>query len=243
MQRQVVQSPTTYVAAYSGPHNLFRRRYDHGVRPGLASWPGAVPSLRGKSIRGSTSAASRILGGKDLPPDGRVYTDRVNGLLAAVYGNQHVLTSLADGINTRSVSTLLLAPAMPSDIRTACLARVRYLIADKRLAWSLPHVGIYIDGGEYPAGTRVHPPPASALTNFNGVSGAERIFDNGSIRIYDLERPPVRWQEVTARLALICGLFVMIVYNVNVWATAPVGLLAIAATVELAIRPYATRHR
>lgn len=50
----------------------------------------------------------------------------------------------------------------------------------------------------------------------------------------------MRWQEVTARLALICGLFVMIVYNVNVWATAPVGLLAIAATVELAIRPYAT---
>lgn len=128
--------------------------------------------------------------GKDLPPDGRVYTDRVNGLLAAVYGNQHVLTSLADGINTRSVSTLLLAPAMPSDIRTACLARVRYLIADKRLAWSLPHVGIYIDGGEYPPGTRMHPPPASALTNFNGVSGAERIFDNGSIRIYDLRGLP-----------------------------------------------------
>lgn len=49
----------------------------------------------------------------------------------------------------------------------------------------------------------------------------------------------MRWQEVTLRLALIYGLLAAIAYGVNVWIAAPLGLLAIAATAELAIRPYA----
>lgn len=128
--------------------------------------------------------------GQNLPQGSRVQTDRVNGLLAAVYGDQHVLTSLADGINTSSLSTLLLAPPTPTDINVACQAHVEYLIVDERLATSLPHVGIYIDGGEYPSGTRTQPPPLSALTKFDDVPGAERIFDNGTIRIYDLKGLP-----------------------------------------------------
>ena len=128
--------------------------------------------------------------GQSLPPGSRVYTDRVNGLLAAVYGNQDVLTSLADRIDTRTVSTLLLAPSMPTDVSVACKAHVQYLIADSRLASSLPHVGIYIDGGEYPAETRTQPPPVNALTKFDTVPGAQRIFDNGAIRIYNLKGLP-----------------------------------------------------
>jgi hypothetical protein len=127
---------------------------------------------------------------QNLPPDSRVYTDRINGLLAADYGNQHVLTSLADGINTRSMSTLLLAPPMSTDVSFACKADVEFLIADKRLSWSLPHVGFYIDGGEYPYSNRTRPPPSSALTKFDQIQGAERIFDNGAIRIYDLRGLP-----------------------------------------------------
>ena len=125
--------------------------------------------------------------GQNIPPGSRVETDRVNGLLATVYGNQHVLTSLADGINTNSLSTLLLAHPMPTDVNIACQANVQYLIADDRLAKSLPHVGIYIDGGEYGSGSRTVPPFPGALTKFDKVPGAERIFDNGAIRIYDLK--------------------------------------------------------
>jgi len=128
--------------------------------------------------------------GQNLPPNSRVLTDRVNALLAEVYGNQHMLTSLADGINTNSLSTLLLAPPAPADADVACQANVQYLIADKRLTWSLPHVGAYIDAGEYPNGNRTLPPPPSALAKFNSVPGAERIFDNGATRIYDLEGLP-----------------------------------------------------
>ena len=124
--------------------------------------------------------------GQNLPPDSRVYTDRVNGVLAAVYGDQHVLTALGDGIGEGSVSTLLLRQETPADANLACAEHIQFLIADERLATSLPHLGIYIENGEYLYGFRMTPPPSSALTKFDDIPGAQRIFDNGSIRIYDL---------------------------------------------------------
>jgi hypothetical protein len=124
--------------------------------------------------------------GQNLPPNSRSYSDRVNGLLAAVYGKQHVVTSLGDGIQEGSVSTLLLQTATPTDASIACQARLDFLIADQRLATSLPHVGVYIDNGEYLLGIRTSPPARIALTKFDEVPGVERVFDNGAIRIYDL---------------------------------------------------------
>jgi hypothetical protein len=50
----------------------------------------------------------------------------------------------------------------------------------------------------------------------------------------------MRWPEVMLRMALIIGLLAANAYNVTVWINAPLGLLAIAVTVELAVRPYAT---
>jgi hypothetical protein len=49
----------------------------------------------------------------------------------------------------------------------------------------------------------------------------------------------MRSPEVAARLALIAGLAAAIALGVTVWVTAPLGLLAIAAVAELAVRPYA----
>jgi hypothetical protein len=45
--------------------------------------------------------------------------------------------------------------------------------------------------------------------------------------------------ELALRLTLIAGLFVAIIENVPVWGLAPLGLIAISATAELAVRPYA----
>jgi hypothetical protein len=128
--------------------------------------------------------------GQNLPRYSPVYTDRINGLLASVYGNQHVLTSLGNGIKTGSLSTLLLSPPTATDVGVVCQAKVEFLIADKRLASSLPHIGIYIDNGEYLAGIRTSPPSPSALTKFDVIPGVERVFDNGAIRIYDLRGLP-----------------------------------------------------
>jgi hypothetical protein len=50
----------------------------------------------------------------------------------------------------------------------------------------------------------------------------------------------VRWREVALRLTLAVGLFGVVVYNRVGWLTAVLGLMAIIATAELAVRPYAT---
>ncbi len=128
--------------------------------------------------------------GQNLTPNSRVFTDRVNGSLAAVYGDQNVLTSLGDGIAEGSVSTLLLRERSQADASLACAVHVQFLIADVRLATSLPHLGMYIDNGEYLYGLRDTPPSPAALTKFNDISGAQRLFDNGAIRIYDLRGLP-----------------------------------------------------
>jgi len=50
----------------------------------------------------------------------------------------------------------------------------------------------------------------------------------------------VRWQEIAARVALIAGAGLAVTEHASVWVSATVGLIAIAATIELAIRPYAS---
>jgi hypothetical protein len=125
--------------------------------------------------------------GQHLPAGSRVFTDRVNALLAQTYGRVGVLTSLNSRILEGSVSQLLLAPSTVYDVQIACDNRVQFLVADQRLSTSLPHLGLYIDSGEYLLGSRTAPPPASALVKFDGTPGAERIFDNGAIKIYNLE--------------------------------------------------------
>jgi hypothetical protein len=128
--------------------------------------------------------------GQNLPSNSRVFSDRVNGSLAAAYGDQNVLTALGDGIAEGSVSTLLLREKSQADASLSCAEHVQFLIADARLATSLPHLGVYIDNGEYLYGLRNTPPSPAALTKFDNISGAQRIFDNGAIRIYDLRGLP-----------------------------------------------------
>lgn len=123
---------------------------------------------------------------ENIRPNSRVYTDRDNGLIAQAYGSLHVITVQADGIDEGYVSNLLLSPLSSSAINIACATHVQYLISDDRLASGLPELGFYIDSGEFMYGTRNAPPAVSDLTKFDQVQGAERIYDNGAIRIFGL---------------------------------------------------------
>jgi hypothetical protein len=123
----------------------------------------------------------------NIKPGTRVMTDRDNGLVAQSTGGLHLVTPAADGVDEGSLSNLLLRHFSATDIDTVCVDRIQYLIADVRLSTSLPEVGIYVDQGEYLDGTRTAPPSAAYLTKFDQVPGAERVYDNGAIRIYDLE--------------------------------------------------------
>jgi hypothetical protein len=117
----------------------------------------------------------------------RVVSDRDNDLVSQAYAGLHVVTAEADHVDGGAVSNLLLRYLAPSDIDTICADHVQYLISDVRLSTSLPELGIYIDQGEYLDGTRTAPPAVADLTKFDQVPGAERIYDNGAIRIYNLK--------------------------------------------------------
>ena len=142
-------------------------------------------SAENRSVDADNLAGARWIG-DHLPPGGRVLTDRVNGLLVDVYGRQHPVNNLADDVDMAALSKLLLLGPRPDDATVATANHVDFLVADRRLSGSLPHVGVYIENGEFGYPGRTAPPPASALTKFDEAPGAERVYDNGNIRIYDL---------------------------------------------------------
>jgi hypothetical protein len=121
-----------------------------------------------------------------ITPENRLYSDRTNELLASAIGDQHSLTALADGIDNGSLSRLLLAPPSPSDVGFAREAKLQLLLVDRRLATELPHVEVYTDTGEYGSDNRTKPPTKSTVTKFDHMAGADRIYDNGALSLYDV---------------------------------------------------------
>lgn len=64
---------------------------------------------------------------------------------------------------------------------------IRYLVVDRRISTLRPVTGSYFatpdNAQERP---RDSPLPASAVTKFNRIPGVSRVYDNGSVRVYDL---------------------------------------------------------
>jgi hypothetical protein len=157
-----------------------------GAGPSWLRAPGKyLVSSDNRSVDVLALAASNWLGDR-MAPGNRLYSDRTNELLASTLGHQHSLTALADGIDNGSLSRLLLGPPSPSDIGFANAAKLQLLLVDRRLANDLPHVGVYTDNGEYGGDNRTKPPPESAVTKFDHVAGADRIYDNGALSLYDV---------------------------------------------------------
>lgn len=157
---------------------------------GGADWsyvPGSYMVIADNRSIDQLSLAAGYWEAANIKPGSRVVTDRDNGLVAQSYGGLHQITGAADGVDVASMSTLLLRHPSVTDVSTVCADRVQYLISDVRLSTGLPEMGVYIDAGEYLDGTRSAPPSVADLTKFDQVPGAERIYDNGAIRIYDLE--------------------------------------------------------
>ncbi|WP_167587416.1 hypothetical protein [Kineococcus rubinsiae] len=119
-----------------------------------------------------------------LPADSRVYADRVTGLLAAADGGQFTVRHISTGIDA---SRLVLSPDFgEEDVRLVREAGIRYVVVDRRDAFGLPNQGVYIESGEFGSDGRTTPVPAAALQKFDDVKGVDRIYDNGSIAVYDV---------------------------------------------------------
>jgi hypothetical protein len=122
--------------------------------------------------------------GQYLPPQSHLAADRINSLLMSVYGDQRAITHLSDEI--------YLAPVYFSktfgqhEINQIRRANAQFLLVDTRLATSLPMVGVYFEGGEPLANQRTTPLDPEVLAKFDSADHLSRIFDSGSIRLYDV---------------------------------------------------------
>lgn len=119
-----------------------------------------------------------------LGPNNRLATDRINAILMGSYGNQRIISTIADKID---LSPVFFAPRLQQS-QTALLknAHARYLVIDLRLAQSLPLLGYYYEQGETGAYRHTVPISLSALTKFNALPQINRVFDSGNIIIYDV---------------------------------------------------------
>jgi O-antigen/teichoic acid export membrane protein len=155
-----------------------------GSGPASGQLPGPYQvSADARSVDADNIAAAQWQA-TGLPDDSVVYGDRVSGLLAAADGGQRTVLHVSTDLD---ISQLLLAPTFTSiDVALITKAKLDYLIVDERLSTGLPHQQFYIESGEYGGQDRTKPVSAAALAKFAAVPGVTRVYDNGSLAIYDV---------------------------------------------------------
>lgn len=155
-----------------------------GAGPTATQLPGPFRvSADARSVDAPSLAAAAWMAA-NLPDETRIYADRVSGLLAAAYGDQFTVRHISTDVDA---SRLLLSPDFgQADVDVIRAAGIEYVVADRRNAFGLPNEAVYIESGEFGERGRTEPVPAAALRKFDNVAGVDRIYDNGSIAIYDV---------------------------------------------------------
>lgn len=160
-----------------------------GVIVGLPSW-GRLPgpylvSADGRSVEVEGIAAAewseRVLGEGNV-----MIADRVNRILMAVYGRQHLVTAYETRVPVRHLYiSSELGPTQREIVRAG---KIHYLVTDRRLTTGPPVVGHYFDRGE---ATQIEPGTVldpAFLDKFDRAPEVSRIFDSGNIQVYDVAR-------------------------------------------------------
>ncbi len=98
-----------------------------------------------------------------------------------------MIGALGHQANVHTVPTLFLdLKFTEADARLVKRTRVSFVVVDKRITEQLPTEGYYFTGDPY-KGLYVSPLPAATIDKFNSIKGVSRIFDDGTITVYDLE--------------------------------------------------------
>ena len=119
-----------------------------------------------------------------LGPDRRFVSDRSNRALLSAYGDQE---TLVPGTASVALWPLYFATQLGhAEVVMLRDARVEYVLIDRRLADSVPQSRFYVEPGEFARPNADDPIPKAALSKFDGHLGSDRIYDNGSIQIYDV---------------------------------------------------------
>jgi hypothetical protein len=121
-----------------------------------------------------------------LGPNNRIATDRVNGLLMGVYGDQRLVTALGDTVDESPV--FFSSTFGPQELSILRDGKVRYLVVDLRLSTGLPYLGFYFEPREPGSFEHTAPIAPEALTKFSTIPQINRVFDSGDVIIYDVGR-------------------------------------------------------
>jgi hypothetical protein len=73
-----------------------------------------------------------------------------------------------------------------SDAVLAQRNRVSFVVVDKRITEQLPAVGYYFTDDPY-KGLYSRPLPVATIDKFNSIAGVSRIYDDGTITIFDID--------------------------------------------------------
>ena len=111
----------------------------------------------------------------------RFAADRVNRTLLATYGQQDVVTSIADGVDASR--TFLSENLSPDALYPIRRGRIDFLLVDLRTTTVPAMLGEYFEKTEK---TRGRPPSASSLLKFDMSEQVGRVFDNGWMVIFDV---------------------------------------------------------
>jgi hypothetical protein len=150
----------------------------------VTGWPPAWERVPGpylvsgyeSSVEPQGVAAAKWAG-SHLSPDNSLAADLTNYTLFSTYGRQNAV---------RQVAPLYLTDTFTAANRQLISdLTIRYVVSDARLSAGVPASGSYFPGGAGSA--RVPwPLPLSYLRKFDRVPGTSRIYDGGSIVIYDV---------------------------------------------------------
>jgi hypothetical protein len=142
------------------------------------------PYVYGSDARSITTdllAASAWFRSTQGPGHG-VVADRFSGAVFASFGRQWTSTP-SSGFPAWELYLKRSAP--PSELVTALkFSRFRYMVVDRRMARFLPRIGFYLSAHEPGAFARRSPPPLDALTKYERLPWAIKIYSSNNIDIY-----------------------------------------------------------
>jgi hypothetical protein len=115
--------------------------------------------------------------GSHLPRGGGVASDDFTESMFSSIGNQAYLRNLAPLFLTTTYTA--------ADRTLVKRQRIAFVVGDKRITEQRPAAGFYFSPDPH-QGNYKKPLPGATLNKFNNVPGVSRIFDDGTIVIYDL---------------------------------------------------------
>jgi hypothetical protein len=138
-----------------------------------------------RSVDPLTEAAA-LWARDNLVPGGRLLADRSTALMFLTYGAQDPQTGEIDGYPLANVLTM---PDLTAEHRRALrLDEIDYVAVDSRISQDRPGVGFYVDRDSEPqAYSYDEPIPAAALSKFEQAPWLRRIYDNGTVSLYETD--------------------------------------------------------